>query len=1068
MVSCPSCASANPDAARFCSHCGNPLDAPRPVEGERKIATVLFADVVRSTAMAEALDPEDWAAVMNGAFGFMNTTIHRYGGTVARLMGDAVLAFFGAPVAQEDHAERAVRAALDLVAGAGEYAHAIRDRYGLEFQIRVGIHTGTAVLALVGDQVRAEYTAMGDTSNLAARLQGAAEAGMVLISGDTHRLVRGLFDTESVGPLQVKGKRAPVEAFAVIQTRSRPGPTRGLEGLRSTLVGRERELDLLTARVARLDEGAGSVVAIVGEAGIGKSRLVAEIRDGFRARPELAWHECRAVSYGQSVPYHPWQELGKQMIGAEAGDPPVRIRALLTSFLDRLGLGTDSASLLETMLAVDEGRAGGSDALDGQALTQRIADAVMACIRAAITGEGGTRPHVLVFDDLHWADGASLDLLSQVATLAVGEPLLVLCLLRPDRTAVSWPLLDRLEGSLGASYLRLDLEPLDPVHSRELLGRLLHIEGLPDQVRTLILERSEGNPFFLEEILRSLIDCGQVVRDNGHWRATREIEGVTIPDTLAGVLSARIDRLPDPTKRTAQSAAVLGRIFPYRALVQLCGSAPAPDRIANVDPHLGTLAYEELVRERARHPEREYIFKHALTQEAAYGLLLKQKRRVLHLRAGLALETVFPDRLQELAPVLAHHFHEGGDPARGAEYSVRAAERSRKLFAVREARDHYDRACRALESLPDPDPTTLSDAILGWAFIKYKLAEYDGVIARLERAEALARGLEDRTRLARTLSWIATMHVLTGFPSRAGPYIRESHELVSELGDRQLLILPFFWTTESILDREPARAADQLEEVIEMAREYGVPEIEGHALAAKAVAHARLGEFDVADQYIARALELAPSGGHKVKEADVHIVVGIAYYEMGDLAKGVEHGRRGAELAQAAAAIECACAGYFGLGTMDLDLKELDRALDHFSRSLGLADFADWEGYVNRIRAGVAAAEFARGEVGAVDRMEQALENARDDHDEFAVATIGLNLTEAYLRLGDAGRARARLEPAVAFFRETGMKSYIARALGLAADLADHEGQEAEARRLRDEETTLRASFRRGAPAGAS
>ncbi len=1068
MIACPTCSSENPEGSRFCNTCGAALESPRPVEGERKFATVLFADVVRSTALAEQLDPEDWAAVMNGAFAFMNGAVSRFGGTVARLMGDAVLAFFGAPVAHEDDAERAVRAALAMTESAAEYARTLKAQYGIDFGLRVGINTGTAVVAYMGDAVKAEYTAMGDTANVAARLQSLAQPGTVLISADTYRLVRGVFDVDGHGSVALKGKQEPVETYQVLGVKATPGPRRGLEGLASPLVGRAAELDRLREAMKNLRDGMGAVVTLVGEAGIGKSRLVAELREGTDAG--VGWYEGKAISYGQALAYHPWWQLGREMIGALDTDTPKDVRRRLEAFAERLSLPAEHLALLETMLAVEtEGARQALGNVDGDDLVQQIADAVIAALRAAMH-EGGTgKPHVLVFDDLHWADGPSLELLSQVATIVMSEPLLLVCVLRPDRQAPSWTMLDRLQGSLGASYTRMDLNPLDADRARELLANLLRIEDLPAATRTLILHRSEGNPFFLEEVLRSLIDSKLVVREDGHWRATAEITRVSIPETLAGVLSARIDRLPDPTKRVAQTASVLGRTFAYRVLTSVCRTAPPPERIENVDPHLGTLTYEELIRERAREPEREYTFKHALTQEAAYGLLLKKRRRELHARAGRVLEDLYADRTEELAPVLAHHFSEGGDLLRTGTYSIRAAERSLRLFALREGLEHYERALRALGELPSAPPLLLCDAILGWTWVKYKLHEYDGVVDRLHRAESLARAEEDKLRLARTLSWIATIHMLTGYPSRGMDALRESSALARELGDELLVILPFFVTTEFLMDTNPRRAVKQLAEVVALARQHHVPEIEGHALASTAVAYARLGEFDEAEEHIRQALEAAPSGGHKVKEADVHIGVGIAYLTMGEVEKGLEHGRIGAEMSEQMNAMECVCAALYGVGLSKMEQREVNDALTHFTRSLKLANTTGLQNYINRISTGMASAEFANGDRRAVEALEKTRQDAVNDNDDFAASMADLELAAAYVELAEVARARESLDRAFAFFRQSEMKPYEAKALDIAARLADAEGRPTEAQAHRDEAEALRASFRkRVTAAGAS
>ena len=328
MQTCPNCQTRNAEGQKFCGNCGLALAPANTIAGERKFATFLFADVAHSTAIAERLDPEDWTVIMNGAFGFMNAAVSKYGGTVSRLMGDAVLALFGAPVAHEDDAERAVRAGLEIQEAAKAYAREVKQRHGFDFDLRVGINTGTAVLAMVGDAIRSEYTAMGDAANVAARLQSAADPGTVLISADTHRLVASLFDFKPRGAIEMKGKQVPVACYEVLGTRAIPGRSRGLEGLASPLVGRERETALLREKLAALEQGVGCVVAITGEAGLGKSRLVAELRAIRDAQPQgrIQWFESRAISYGQSIPYYPWRQLGRQVIGATDMDAAPAVR----------------------------------------------------------------------------------------------------------------------------------------------------------------------------------------------------------------------------------------------------------------------------------------------------------------------------------------------------------------------------------------------------------------------------------------------------------------------------------------------------------------------------------------------------------------------------------------------------------------------------------------------------------------------------------------------------------------------------------------------------------------------
>src|SRR5919112_1583217 len=427
-MNCPNCQTANPDGAKFCLNCGNQLQAPDRVEGERKYVTVLFADVVDSTGMGERLDPEQVIEIMNGAFAFLNVAVTKYEGTVARLMGDAVLAFFGAPVAHEDDPERAVRAALEIQAAAREYAEAVRRNYGVDFAIRVGINTGLAVLAVVGDEIKTEYTAMGDTTNVAARMQGVAAPGSVVISASTYHLVKELFEFERRGATMVKGKPTPIETFEVLSPRSVPGKVRGLEGegLTSPLVGRAAEFRLVHDKLEEAaHEGHGAFVAVVGEAGLGKSRLLAEVRKLAKAgsqgsRPPVAWLEGRALSYEQAVTYYPSRQGIRAAIGAQEGEPPEVVREKLHRDPASVAMPEGDSQYLEVILSVEsDATREAVAALEGDALVEHIAAATRGYLRT----RASLIPTVIVLDDLHWADTASLDLLLRVAGLVEDLPL---------------------------------------------------------------------------------------------------------------------------------------------------------------------------------------------------------------------------------------------------------------------------------------------------------------------------------------------------------------------------------------------------------------------------------------------------------------------------------------------------------------------------------------------------------------------------------------------------------------------------------------------------------------------
>jgi class 3 adenylate cyclase len=607
---CVSCGAELAPAARFCVSCGQPVGASTaseevrlerlaaampaplaekvrasPLAGERRVVTALFADVVGSTMLAEQLDAEDWTEIMNGAFDRISRPIYRYEGTIARLMGDAILAFFGAPVAHEDDPVRAVHAAIELLAAARAYAEEVRRRHGIDFRMRAGLNTGPVVVGAVGSDLKFEYTAMGDAVNLAARMEAAARPGTVLISEYTQRFVAPFFQCNDLGPVEVKGKSEPVRVFEVAGVKQRPGRSRGLAGLESPLVGREAELAALRRLSAGLASGKGAGVLIVGEPGLGKSRLVAEWQAAALADEELTapdpasaagaparemrWIEARCLSYGQAQAYHLLSNLLRGWLGLPEGAAEPELRKGLQEASTQV-LGAEAPEIfpfLGHLLSIKlEGEAAKRvQALDPQALQACYLEAV----RRLLVALAARQPVVLVLDDIHWADPSSIDLLGQLLGLAAEAPLLFALVTRPDAEAPGWRLAAAARAALGDRFSELQLGALTVEETRALVTNLLEVEALPAASRDIILQKSEGNPFFVEEVIRMLIDRGALVRQGNSWVAGEALDRIEIPDNLQGLLLARIDRLPEEAKRALRVAAVIGRQFPVRVLEQV-------------------------------------------------------------------------------------------------------------------------------------------------------------------------------------------------------------------------------------------------------------------------------------------------------------------------------------------------------------------------------------------------------------------------------------------------------------------------------------------------------------------
>ncbi len=554
---CAHCNNPLKPGVSFCKKCGTPVSSQHPsageqerlatlqqaapfnlkekirtvsaqIEGERKPVTILFTDIVGSTALAEKLDPEEWKEIVSGAHQRVSQVVYRYEGTIAQLLGDGVLAFFGAPVTHEDDPIRAVHAALDIQQAVSEYAFELKG-YVDNFQLRVGLNTGTVVVGSVGSDLHMEYLAIGDAVNLAARLQSAAQPGKVLISESTARLVKTAFELNPIGEISVKGKTEPVRAFEVLECKATPESSRGFEELYSPLVGRSSELSELKQALDELCSGHGQIVAILGEAGIGKSRLVEEARGStVDVKPgaqhldscKIYWIEGRALSYGATLSFWTITQLIKNDLGLSDADPEPRMRlALRRRVNDLFGQQADEVlPYLGHLLGVklEDKLAERVSTLDGETLKRQT----LLSITKYFEKLACSQPTVAVFEDLHWADPSSLEALELLLSVTDQAPLMLLLLSRPEREQASWRIKVKAETDFAHRYTEIQLKPLSAEQQNQLVDNLLAIADLPDAVRRLIQERAEGNPFYLEEIVHSLIEQGAILRDGESWRAS--------------------------------------------------------------------------------------------------------------------------------------------------------------------------------------------------------------------------------------------------------------------------------------------------------------------------------------------------------------------------------------------------------------------------------------------------------------------------------------------------------------------------------------------------------------------
>jgi class 3 adenylate cyclase/tetratricopeptide (TPR) repeat protein len=660
------------------------LSNRRLIEGERKLVTVLFADVANYTAMSEKLDPEEVRQIVDGCFRILMDEIHKWEGTITQFTGDGLMAIFGAPIAHEDHAQRACYAALSIQKAMGQYGEKVRKERGLEFKMRIGLNSGPVVVGSIGDDLRMDYTAIGDTTNFAARVEQVAKPGEVWMSQETRKITQGYFKEESVGEIPLKGKAQPQHLYRLIsdlpdmRTRFAVGLAKGV----TDLVGRRPEMEALRSAYERVKGGEAKVLDVVGEAGVGKSRLVYEFQRVLG--PDETFFTGICVPYGRNINFLPVIDLVKACLGIVEGmsEEEVGNRIMERAKNGLVPMVPFYRNLLS--LKVDDPR---FNVLDPEGRKYGTFEAVKNLI-LAISEE---KPLVIFLEDVHWMDKISEEFFTYFSHCIHGHKILMISAYRPEG-APPW--------AQGTHYQRLGLETLSFDASTRLVRNILSGLPLDPAIEKKIVEETGGNPFFVEEIVRDLLDRGDLVKSGDRYTGNRPIDQLEIPNTIQGVLAARMDRLSEDLRQTMQVASVIGRDFAFRILKNIMELGE------ELRSRLTSLVGLEILYEKALYPELEYIFKNVLTQEVAYESLLKQRRQEIHGRIARAIEELYADRLPEHYELLAHHYGRSGEAEKAVEYLMLAGEKSNQNKAVQAACEFFRQALKVVESTHislDPD-----------------------------------------------------------------------------------------------------------------------------------------------------------------------------------------------------------------------------------------------------------------------------------------------------------------------------------------------------------------------------
>jgi class 3 adenylate cyclase/tetratricopeptide (TPR) repeat protein len=965
------------------------LDSRHSLEGERKQVTVLFADIKDSTELIRDLDPEAAQQLLDPALHRMMDAVHRYEGTVNQVLGDGIMALFGAPIAHEDHAQRACYAALAMQAAMRDYTEEIRRAHGLELRIRVGLNSGEVVVRAIGNDLHMDYSAVGQTTHLAARMEQLAMPGSIRLTAATLRLVEGLVQVNALGPIPVKGLTEPVEVFelvgaSAVRRRLQAAVARGL----TRFVGRETEIAALVQAMARAGAGHGHVVAAVGEAGVGKSRLMYEFVHSYRTESWLVL-EATSVSYGKATPYFPVLDLLKRYCHLDERDDPRTVRAKVTGqvlTLDEALQDTIPAllSLLEVLPDDSPFRT-----LDPPQRRQRL----LAALKRVLLRESQVQPLLVVFEDLHWIDTETQALLDSLVESLPTARLLLLVNYRPEYQH-GW-------GSK-TYYTQLRLDPLPQASADALLQALLGDGPSLTPLTQLLIARTEGNPFFLEESVRTLVEAGVLVGEPGAYRLARALPTIQVPATVQAVLAARIDRLPPEEKQLLQTAAVIGTEVPL-PLLQAIAELPE----ATLRRGLPHLQAAEFLYETRLFPETEYTFKHALTHEVAYGSLLLERRRVLHGRIVEALEALAPDRVVEQVERLAHHAVRGEAWDKALAYCRQAGGKTMARSAHREAVGYFEQALGALQHLPE-QRHTLDQAIdlrIALRSALWPSSDLGRILTCLREAEALAEALDDPRRLAQVSLFLSEHFRFMGTYDQAIAAAQRALALATAGGDVVL-----------------------------------------RALANQRLGFAYQAQGDYRQAIDCLGLTVASLDGAQRRERFGQVVLPAVlsraylawcHAELGTFAEGRTLGEEGLRIAEEVAHPGSLMYAYHGIGLLALRQGDLPRALPLLERAMGICQDADLPLYFPWIAAALGAAYALAGRgADAVPLLMQAMKQSTATETVVFQALCGLSLGEAQLLAGRLEEAHALTKGVLAHAHERQERGYQAYALRLLGDIA--------------------------------
>ena len=967
---CPKCNFSNPFDYSYCGKCGHDLSLsskPLPrelsfdekiariqkylpgeltekilaqkdkIEGERKQVTVMFCDMEGYTGLTEKLGPEEAYSMMDKVYEILIHKVHDYEGTVNELTGDGIMALFGAPIALEDASQRAIRSALAIHREMTKFSDQLKSESGKpSIKMRIGIHTGPVVVGTLGNDLRVEFKAVGDTVNLASRMESLAEPGTTYVTEETFKLTEGLFRFESLGPIAVKGKEEPVKVYQVIapsarRTRFDVSAERGL----TPFIGRERELELLLDGFQRAKSGKGQAFSIVSEAGVGKSRLLYEFRKAI-VNQDITFLEGKCLSYSRGVAYHPVIDILKSNFDIQEGEGDTEIREKVKRGLKIMGV--DEASTLPYLLELLSVKDSGIDQISMSPEAKK--DRIIEAIKRIVLRGSEIRPLVMAFEDLHWLDKSSEDVLRSHLESIPGSRVLLIFTYRPEFVH-TW-------GSK-SYHNQLTLHRLSNRESLEMATHILGTKEIERALEELILEKTEGVAFFIEEFIKSLKDLKIVEKKDSTYRLSKDIQKLAIPSTIQDVIMARVDSLPERAKEVLQTGSVIEREFSYPLINRVTG-LPEKELLS----HLSVLKDSELLYERGIYPQSNYIFKHALTREVVYDSILAKRKKKLHEEIGDAIEELYKDNLSEHFEVLSEHYFGGESYLKSAEYSRLAGRKAEKAASFNDAIAHAKKRVISLEKLPQVGDiqNQIIDArvVLGLyiAQMNYLSEAKEAIDPIIDLA--IKRDYKRRLSQIYTILGAYYWFVEDNYPE-ISKALEKALKISEEVKDIVSFVLASYWFGCALgCNCEFERSANYFQKALDI--NLAAKNLWGIAMTKSSLAYASYwyhGKIDLSFATSSEALRIAEESGDIYPKPMAYVSHGISCYGKGLLEEAEKYLLKGFELCERINFPPWDGAAQFFLGEIYFERGSYQRSKEHYERGIGALErnrlFPSWVGY---------------------------------------------------------------------------------------------------------------------------